>query len=119
MSDIAGLQRKLATFADARDWDQFHTPKNLVMALASEVGELCDVFRWVTPEQSYGMTDDARSEIGDVAMMLFRLADVLDVDIPAAVNRNLELHELCYSVGLARGNAIWAEAIYDRVMGDT
>jgi NTP pyrophosphatase (non-canonical NTP hydrolase) len=74
MSDLHALARRLEQFANARDWAQFHTPKNLAMALAGEVGELVAEFQWLTPEQAVTvMTGDAeaaariRAELGDVA----------------------------------------------------
>ena len=76
---LEGLRDALREFAAARDWEQFHSPKNLAMALAAETGELLEVFQWLTEEQSRGL--DARAhaavseEIGDVLLYLVRLAD--------------------------------------------
>ena len=88
---IADLQRQLREFATERDWDQFQTPKNLVMALVAEVGELTELFQWLTPEESTRIMADEdsasnlRDEMADVLAYLLRLADVLGVDIEAAL----------------------------------
>ena len=80
---ISEVQRLLREFATARDWGQFHSPKNLAMALAAESGELLEVFQWLTEEQSRelsaGHLSHASEEIADIQIYLLRLADVLDV----------------------------------------
>lgn len=92
---LVELQRRLREFAAQRDWEQYHTPKNLVMALAGEVGELVDLFQWLTPEESVEALSDptrgpaVRSEIADVVIYLARLADVLGVDLFAAADEKL------------------------------
>ncbi|WFE40274.1 nucleotide pyrophosphohydrolase [Micromonospora sp. WMMD998] len=84
------LTARVRAFAEERDWQQFHTPKNLAMALAGEVGELVAEFQWLTPEQADAVMDDAeagarvRAEIGDVMIYLTRLADVLGIDLAEA-----------------------------------
>ena len=86
--DIENLQGKLREFAAARDWEQYHNPKNLAMALAVEAGELQEIFQWLTPEESLSVKGDsvhAAEEIADVFLYLVRIADVLDVDIETAV----------------------------------
>jgi NTP pyrophosphatase (non-canonical NTP hydrolase) len=88
---IADLQRQLREFAAERDWEQFHSPKNLVMALTGEVGELTELFQWLTPEASARVMDDAadavkvRDELADVLAYLLRLSDVLGVDLEGAL----------------------------------
>ena len=88
---IADLQRQLREFAAERDWEQFHSPKNLVMALVGEAGELTELFQWLTPDESVGVMDDAasadrvRDEIADVLAYLLRLSDVLGVDLEEAL----------------------------------
>lgn len=96
MSDdpLAVLRIALREFARERDWEQFHTPKNLAMALAGEVGELVEVFQWLTPEQAAGVmesnrSEDVRDELADVAIYLVRLADVLGVDLLEAAHAKL------------------------------
>jgi NTP pyrophosphatase (non-canonical NTP hydrolase) len=90
------LQQRLRVFAAERDWEQYHTPKNLAMALAAEVGELLDQFQWLTPEESLSITDDpdalrpVRDEIADVVIYLARLADILGIDILQAANEKVD-----------------------------
>jgi len=111
MSDLDALARRLEQFADARDWAQFHTPKNLAMALAGEVGELVAEFQWLTPEQATVMTDDTeaaariRAELGDVTNYLVRLADVLGVDLIQAANAKIDANEKRYPADTYRGSA--------------
>lgn len=112
MSDLDALARRLEEFADARDWAQFHTPKNLAMALAGEVGELLSEFQWLTPGESdeimAGDKDAAarvRAELGDVTIYLVRLASVLDVDLVEAANAKIDANEKRYSADTYRGSA--------------
>ncbi|MGD0884439.1 MAG: nucleotide pyrophosphohydrolase [Thermodesulfovibrionales bacterium] len=105
------IRRKLAAFARARNWDQFHTPKNLSMALAAEATELLEIFQWLTDEQSKVIVDNenemalVRQEIAGVFIYLTRLADKLDVDIEKAVLDKIEENEKKYPIELAKGNA--------------
>ncbi|GIF73214.1 nucleotide pyrophosphohydrolase [Asanoa siamensis] len=109
--DLAALTARLAAFADDRDWAQFHTPKNLVMALAGEVGELTAEFQWLTAAQSATiMTDDergdrVRAEIGDVMIYLTRLAAVLNIDLIAAAHTKLDDSARRYPPDRVRGSA--------------
>lgn len=88
---IPDLQRQLRDFAAERDWEQFHNPKNLVMALAGEVGELTEIFQWLTPAESEaimadpGTAEHVREEVADVLAYLLRLCDVLELDPEAAL----------------------------------
>ena len=97
--DLDDLRHRLRAFAAARDWEQYHTPKNLVMALSGEVGELTALFQWLTPEQSAGATGDPElapevlDEIADVTIYLVRLADVLGVDLLSAAAAKIERNE--------------------------
>lgn len=88
MSDLEALRAKIEHFAKQRDWDQFHSPKNLSMALSVEVSELVEIFQWLTEAQSNNLTEDkllaAADEIADIQIYLIRLADKLGVDIVAA-----------------------------------
>jgi dCTP diphosphatase len=107
---IADLQARLRTFAHDRDWDQFHTPKNLAMALAGEVGELLEVFQWMTPEQAAAVMDgdragDVEDELADILIYLVRLADVLGVDLAAAAAAKLDRNEHRYPADTVRGRA--------------
>ena len=105
--DIKEIQDKLAKFAEERDWDQFHSPKNLAMALTSEVGELNELFQWLTEEQSNNVdNDEIRQEIADIFIYLLRLSDKLDIDIEEAVREKIEINAKKYPIDLAKGNAI-------------
>jgi len=107
---IEGLQGSLRNFASERDWEQFHTPKNLVMALAGEVGELVAIFQWLSPDESAdAMADELRAgrvrdEMADVFAYLLRLADVLRVDLEAALEAKMIKNARRYPVEAARGN---------------
>jgi NTP pyrophosphatase (non-canonical NTP hydrolase) len=96
---------RLREFAAARGWEPFHTPKNLVMALSGEVGELTALFQWLTPEESDGWRDDrAREaevldEIADVTLYLLQLADRLGVDLLAAAHAKMDRNELRFPPG--------------------
>ena len=111
MSSIEELTTSIRAFAHDRDWDKFHTPKNLAMALAGEVGELLAEFQWLTPEESAVAMDDpaigprVRAEIGDVTIYLVRLADVLGIDLVEAATDKLRDSGRRYTVEAARGSA--------------
>jgi NTP pyrophosphatase (non-canonical NTP hydrolase) len=117
MPPLEQLRQRLRAFADERDWGQFHTPKNLVMAAAGEMGELVTEFQWLTPDQSAAVMDDpeagarVRAELGDVVIYLTRLADVLGVDLVQAALDKLQASAMRYSVESSRGSA--AKAPHD------
>ncbi len=96
---IKELTDEVRSFADARDWHKFHTPKNLAMALAGEAGELLSEFQWLTPEESASdsLTAEQKKaielEIADVQIYLLRLADVLSIDIAAVVREKIQINE--------------------------
>ena len=99
MNEIQHLAAEIKKFADARDWEQFHTPKNLSMAVAGEAGELVAEFQWLTAEQSMRSNmspeklKDVELEIADVAIYLIRLADVLGIDIAEVVRKKIAINE--------------------------
>lgn len=99
MSEINTLKAEIRAFADARNWEQFHTPKNLSMAVAGEAGELVAEFQWLTADESRRSSLSLEKlaavelEIADVAIYLIRLADVLEVDIASVVRRKLAINE--------------------------
>jgi dCTP diphosphatase len=103
------LRNAVRAFAEARDWQQFHTPKNLVMALNVEVAELMEHFQWLTAEQSQALDQRRREqveqEMGDVLIYLIRLADVLKIDLAQAASAKMRLNEAKYPVEKARGIA--------------
>ena len=112
---LEALRERLRAFVAERDWDQFHTPKNLAMALVAEAGELVEHFQWLTPEQSERLAPEARAEvaleIADVLLFLLRLCDRLDIDPVQAAQRKLVLNAQKYPVHKARGRA----AKYDKL----
>jgi NTP pyrophosphatase (non-canonical NTP hydrolase) len=98
-SEFEILKAEIRAFAVARNWEQFHTPKNLAMAVAGEAGELVAEFQWLTAKESEvdALTPEQLKaislEIADVQIYLLRLADVLKLDIPTAVRAKLEINE--------------------------
>ena len=108
--DIQNIQEQLSDFADERDWDQFHNPKNLAMALSVEASELVEIFQWLTPEQAEEIMDSSQSdhvkeEVADVMIYLLRLADKLGIDLECAVNDKIIQNGKKYPVNLSKGNA--------------
>lgn len=103
------LRDRLRAFADERDWGQFHTPKNLAMALSGEAAEVIEHFQWLTPEQSAALDDrtleEVSLELADVLLYLVRLADVLNVDLADASRRKLAINAERYPVEKAMGRA--------------
>ena len=99
------VQQQIRAFMSARDWEQFHTPKNLAMALAGEAAEILEIFQWMTPEQSRSVPADATlqatvaDEIADVAVYLTVLADAVGVDIPEAVASKMDRNEERFPTG--------------------
>jgi NTP pyrophosphatase (non-canonical NTP hydrolase) len=108
---IESLQQTLAQFAEERAWRQFHTPKNLAMALIAEAGELVELFQWLTPEEANRIMADpasatrVREEMADVLAYLLQMADVLDVDLEQALNAKIETNRRKYPADLAYGRA--------------
>lgn len=110
MSDeLAGLRDRLREFARARDWEQFHTPKNLSMALIAEAAELVEHFQWLTPEQSAELPPEklaaVRHELADILVYLVRIADKLNVDLLAAAEEKMAVNEHRYPADRVRGDA--------------
>nr|WP_237730581.1 nucleotide pyrophosphohydrolase [Pseudomonas aeruginosa] len=109
--DVGQLAAALERFAAERNWAQFHSPKNLVMALTGEVGELSEIFQWMDEEQSKDAArhpDTAQAvqdELADVLMYLVRLASVLGVDLDAAARQKLEQNNRKYPVEKARNSS--------------
>jgi dCTP diphosphatase len=99
MNEIQNLTAEIRKFADARDWEIFHTPKNLSMAVSGEAGELVSEFQWLTADESMKeqlsaeKLKDIKMEIADVALYLFRLADVLDVDLAEVMREKMKINE--------------------------
>ncbi|MEU8887478.1 nucleotide pyrophosphohydrolase [Streptomyces sp. NPDC048442] len=106
---MAELQRRLAAFAAARDWEQYHTPKNLAAALSVEASELVEIFQWLTPEQSARVMEKPDSahrvadEVADVLAYLLQFCEVLGIDPLAALSAKIERNELRFPVPGAGG----------------
>lgn len=107
---IEGLNQKIRTFVAERDWDQFHTPKNLAMSLAVEAAELMEPFQWLTDQQSAALDPAQRAqvsdEIGDVFYYLLRLCDKLSIDPLQAANNKLQKSAEKYPAALVRGKSL-------------
>ena len=106
---LRALQERVAAFAAARDWEPFHSPKNLAMALSVEAAELVEEFQWLTEEQSRALDAERRErvrlELADVFIYLLRIADKLGVDLVAAANDKIVLNEKKYPAERVRGDA--------------
>ena len=109
MDALHALTEEIRTFARERDWDQFHSPKNLSMALIAEAAELLEHFQWTTEEQSYALDpakfQAVKHEIADVFIYLVRLSDRLEIDLLAAAREKLELNKKKYPADRVRGDA--------------
>ncbi len=103
MSDISVLTQKLIAFRDARDWKQFHNPKELALALSIESSELLEVFLWKTSEQA--SKDKIKEELADVLAYAFLLAHECDLDISEIVSNKIEKNDLKYPVDQAKGSS--------------
>ena len=107
--DLNTLKIRLRDFADTRDWNQFHSPKNLSMALSAEASEIIEHFQWLTEEQSKNLPqnklDEVATELADTLIYLIRLADKLDIDLLTAAQNKIEINEQKYPVHKAKGNA--------------
>lgn len=108
MSDsLTELKQKLQAFVDARDWAQFHSPKNLAMAMIVEAAELVEHFQWDTEIESHQLTAEKREQVGhelaDTFVYLLRISQVLDIDLIKAANDKIELNAKKYPVEKARG----------------
>ncbi len=107
------LRQRLAEFAGVRDWDQFHSPKNLAMALVGEAGELVEHFQWLSEEQSQRLDAETLKAVGhelaDILIYLIRLADKLGVDLVPAAWDKVAINETRYPIDRVRGSARRAE----------
>lgn len=107
--DISDLVQRLKTFAVDRDWEQFHAPKNLVMALSVEASELLEHFQWMTNEESENLSAELKQEVAhemaDVFIYLMRLVERLDIDLAEAVEQKIKINAKKYPVDKAKGRA--------------
>lgn len=105
---------RIRQFARERDWEQFHTPKNLAMALSVEASELVEIFQWMTPEQASEVMDSdragaVRDEVADILTYLLRVADVLDIDLDQALSDKSADNARRYSAESFKGSAAKAD----------
>jgi len=107
--NISEIQNQLKKFAIERDWEQFHTPKNLAMALSVEASELVEIFQWLNVEESNSpdqrQIKKINNEVADIAMYLLRFCSVLGIDLEKAIESKLERNAEKYPVNLSKGNA--------------
>jgi dCTP diphosphatase len=103
------LRNQLAEFTAEREWAQFHSPKNLAMALIAETAEIVEHFQWMTEEQSQHLSDEKREvvsyELADVLIYLIRLADELDINLITAAQEKVKINESRYPVAKVKGSA--------------
>lgn len=108
-SSLSDLREALRIFAAERDWEQFHSPKNLAIALSVEASELLEHFQWLTEEAANALPpatlSEVRNEMADVLLYLIRLADKLNVDLLEAASQKIELNAEKYPVDKARGTS--------------
>lgn len=109
MKYLEEVRQRLQAFAEARDWDKFHSPKNLSMALSVEASELVECFQWLTEDESRSLNGDqlaaVAEEIADIQLYLVRLSDKLEIDIGSAVRKKMEKNEAKYPAEKVRGSA--------------
>lgn len=109
MQELESVRKRLREFAAVRDWDQFHSPKNLSMALSVEASELVECFQWLTEEQSRSLTAEqlaaVTDEIADVQLYLIRLADKVGVDIATAIEQKIKKNEAKYPAEKVKGSS--------------
>lgn len=107
--ELTLLTQRLRDFAAQRDWDQFHSPKNLAMALTAEAGELAAEFQWIEGQNSYRLDSEhserVKGEAADVLLYLLRLADQLNFDLVAAANEKIDANETRYPSDQVRGSS--------------
>ena len=109
METLDQLKTRLREFAVARDWEQFHSPKNLAMALIAEAAELVEHFQWLTEAQSHALSADKRREVAlelaDILIYLIRAADKLGVDLIQVAQEKIAINEARYPADKVRGDA--------------
>ncbi|HBG62153.1 MAG TPA: nucleotide pyrophosphohydrolase [Candidatus Omnitrophica bacterium] len=104
---VQSIKNKIKKFVKDRDWEQYHSPKNLSMSIAIEAAELMEIFQWITEEQSFKLNKKQRleleDEVADIAVYLLNLCNVLDIDLSAAISRKMIKNKKKYPVNLAKG----------------
>ena len=109
MSELKELKEKIRKFADDRNWDQYHSPKNLSMALIAEAAELVEHFQWMTEEQSSQLSSEVlgevQQEIADIFIYLVRISDKLGVDLISAANQKIKINAEKYPAEKVKGSS--------------
>lgn len=109
MQSLESIRQRMHEFSEVRDWDKFHSPKNLSMALSVEVSELVECFQWLTEEQSRSLSVEqlaaVTDEIADIQLYLVRLADKVGVDIDVAIEQKFAKNEVKYPVDRVKGSS--------------
>ncbi len=109
MSELEEMRQMMREFSSSRDWDKFHSPKNLSMALSVEASELMECFQWMTEEQSNSLSaeelESISDEIADVQLYLVRLADKAGIDIKTAVEEKMKKNALKYPIEKVKGSS--------------
>jgi len=118
--NIKKIQKQLSDFADERDWNQFHNPKNLAMALSVEASELVEIFQWLTPEQaeeimSTNESEHVKEEIADVMIYLIRLADKLNIDLEDVVVDKIVKNGEKYPVDTSKGSTTKRTTLKEKI----
>lgn len=109
MTEIENLLERIRKFAEERDWEQFHSPKNVSMALAVEAAELLEHFQWLTEDESRNLDADKKQlvaeEVADVFLYVLRICDEMDIDLVKVANQKIDKNALKYPVEKAKGNS--------------
>ncbi len=109
MSELDALLNRIREFARERDWGQFHSPKNISMALSVEASELLEHFQWMTQENSRNVGAEQKleitDEVADVFLYLLRMCDEMDIDLVQAANQKIDKNALKYPVEKSRGSS--------------
>ncbi len=109
--DVEKIKKMLAEFAEARDWEKFHSPKNLCMAIAGESGELLEIFQWMTEKESIQvknqpeLAEQVSHELADIILYIIRMADLLDIDLNASIQTKMAINNKKYPVERVKGSA--------------
>lgn len=109
MKNLDIIWEEIEKFAKDRDWEKYHDPKNLSMAIVGEAGELIEIFQWLTPFESNNLTNsqikETEEEIADIAIYLIRLSQVMGIDLLDAINKKISINKKKYPIEKAKGNA--------------
>ena len=106
---LESLADRVRKFSQDRDWDQFHSPKNLSMALSVEAAELMEIFQWSSQKESKNPSekqlDSIKEEVADIAIYLIRIADILDIDLPSTIAEKIKSNDAKYPIDKSKGSS--------------